>query len=281
MQYLTIYKFVPSLSPVEGLCGFLPSGSIKIQLHVGSCADFPDFQSDSPGIASSSSSSSAAASAIDAIVPLSAFGGYKEASSDLAPSRGGGGGGDDVHSGSGLLKSVVMKNNGEHHHRKTSSSSSSSPSSSSSSSKEKAARKSASEAEKDIRLRSPISEPVIGYSAFEEKKLAKSTFDSSAGIWGDTHWAVGGGGVGGGVSVGNYDYDFEDHADNKNDNKNTYDYLTAVPPLTKIIYFGGKGGGRGREGYIQRGKIDADMTQEWQVATRIVIEEICASEIQL
>ena len=276
----------PLLS-VEGLCGFLPSGSIKIQVHAGSCTGFSDFQSDSPGIASSSSASS-----FDVIAPLSSHGSFRisDASPPIASSAG-------IQSGSGLLKSVVMKNSDDQHqtrkHPSSSKPSSSLASSASSSGETKTKTK---DTERDHRLRSPVSEPVIGYSAFEEKKLAKSSYDSDA-IWGDTHWAVGGGG-GGGVSVGTYDYDFEDHDDsdninNNNDDKNSYDYLTAVPPLTRIINVGGRGGGGGGGrsggggrgggggGYIQRGKTEMEVTQEWHIATRIVVEEICASEIQL
>ena len=156
-----------------------------------------------------------------------------------------------------------------------------------------------------------MSEPVIGYSAFEDKKLAKTAYDSGA-IWGDTHWAVGGGGGVGGVGgvgapvggVGAFDYDFEDPRMMVDKNHDVYDeYVTVVPPLGK--YFGGGGGGGGggmrgggggaigRGGGSSRGRgggsggggrgleAGGDMTQEWQVATRIVVEEICASEIQL
>ena len=57
----------------------------------------------------------------------------------------------------------------------------------------------------------PVSEPVIEYSAFEDKKLARPAYDDT--IWGESsHWAVGGGGggggggVSGGVGVGHFYY---------------------------------------------------------------------------
>ena len=191
-----------------------------------------DYQSDAPESPSSSS-------VVEAVVPLSGLAGLHYSGSATPPVASSLG----VQTGS-LLKSVVMKK--DEHQVKKSTSSSSSPSSSSSS----------TTTTKEHRHRSPVSEPIIGYSAFEEKKLAKPSYA----IWGDTHWAVGGGG---GVSVATFDYDFDnddfDDDDSgggggggvkatKQDEINAYEYLTSISPQSRIN--GGRGSGfGGGEGY--------------------------------